>query len=112
MDDRRLEDGSPLGPRSAVAELGSRQPPPEAGQARTTVPRLLEVTRRWKVPVARYAHERERRLRKEGARAYVQPSGDKLPDYSIDPHTDPAPREPIEREIESIFSISFDLFTW
>lgn len=57
MDGRRLEDGSPLGPRSAVAELGSRQPPPEAGQARTTMPRLLEVTRRWKVPVARYPHE-------------------------------------------------------
>ena len=32
MDGRRLEDGSPLGPSSAAAELGSRQRPPEAGK--------------------------------------------------------------------------------
>ena len=57
MDGRRLEGGSPLGPSSAAAELGSRQRPPRSGQARTTVPRLLEVTRRWKVPVARYSYE-------------------------------------------------------
>lgn len=29
MDGRRLEDGSPLGPSSAAAELGSRQRPPK-----------------------------------------------------------------------------------
>ncbi len=52
--------------------------------------------------VARYAHERERRLRKEGARAYVQLKVDNLPDYGIDPHTEIVPREPIERDIDTV----------
>ncbi len=50
--------------------------------------------------VARYAHERERRLRSGGAANYVPPRGGKLPDYVIDPHIDPVPREPIVREID------------
>ena len=47
--------------------------------------------------VARYAHERERRLRSGGAKDYVAPKGGKLPDYAVDPQHDPVPREPIER---------------
>jgi cation diffusion facilitator CzcD-associated flavoprotein CzcO len=52
--------------------------------------------------VERYAHERERRLRSDGAKDYVPPRGGKLPDYAIDPQHDPVPREPIEREIDVV----------
>ncbi|WP_340589061.1 NAD(P)/FAD-dependent oxidoreductase [Erythrobacter alti] len=49
----------------------------------------------------RYAHERERRLFKDGEKHYVRPEGvGPVADYSIDPHTEMAPREPITDEID------------
>jgi len=49
----------------------------------------------------RYAHERERRLFKDGEKHYVRPEGrGAVADYSIDPHTEMAPREPITDEID------------
>lgn len=51
---------------------------------------------------ARYAHERERRMRKGGQSDYVPPKGGKVAEYSIDPHTEIVPREPIEREIDVV----------
>ncbi len=50
--------------------------------------------------IARYAYERERRLRKEGQRDYVPPSGGSLPDYSVDPYMEIVPRAPIVEEID------------
>jgi hypothetical protein len=35
---------------------------------------------------AKYAHEKSRRLRKEGQAQFVRPTGDVAPDYAIDPH--------------------------
>ena len=52
--------------------------------------------------VARYAEERERRLRPQGQRDYVKPQGANLPDYSRDPHQDVAPREAISDEIDVV----------
>lgn len=57
MDGRRLEDGSPQGPNLALPGFGSRQPPPEAGQAQTKMQRLLKPTRRWDVPIPCNAQE-------------------------------------------------------
>jgi cyclohexanone monooxygenase len=67
---------------------------------KSDVPPISEID----VPaiVARYAHERERRLRSGGAKDYVAPKGGKLPDYAVDPQHDPVPREPVEREIDVV----------
>jgi len=51
---------------------------------------------------ARYAQERERRLRKDGQASYIPPSGDTLPDYSIDPHKEVTPRDPITDAVDVV----------
>lgn len=49
----------------------------------------------------RYQLERERRLPREGERRYVRPQGlGPVADYSIDPHKEMVPREPIASEVD------------
>lgn len=50
----------------------------------------------------RYKHEREKRLQKDGQSQYVRPTGANVADYSIDPHKEMAPREPITDEIDVV----------
>ena len=48
----------------------------------------------------RYRYERDRRLQKDGQSQYAPPKGGAVADYSIDPHTEIKPREPITGEID------------
>ena len=50
----------------------------------------------------RYDFERERRLARDGETQYVQPHGGAVRDYSIDPHSEMQPREPITDEIDVV----------
>ena len=50
--------------------------------------------------LARYAAERERRMRPGGATDYVPPRGGPVADPVFDPHTEMAPREPLTGEID------------
>jgi len=51
---------------------------------------------------AKYAVERDKRLRDEGQTQYVRPTGGAVGDYSVDPHQPVVPREPIQEEIDVI----------
>lgn len=64
------------------------------------VPSIEEIDR--EAMVEKYRVERERRLREHGDTDYVPPKGGAVADYSIDPHTEIAPREPIGKEIDVI----------
>jgi len=66
---------------------------PTQTPAEVDIPKLRE----------KYREEREKRLRKDGAKQYVRPSG-KLPvgDYIADPHKPVQPREPISEDIDVI----------
>jgi cation diffusion facilitator CzcD-associated flavoprotein CzcO len=48
----------------------------------------------------KYRVQKERRLRNEGQTQYRRPSGDFVPDYSVDPYKSVSPREPINEEID------------
>jgi cation diffusion facilitator CzcD-associated flavoprotein CzcO len=66
----------------------------------TRVPPADEID----IPALRekYHQEREKRIRREGQAQYVRPAGGVVEDYSIDPHTPVAPRDPIFEEIDVI----------
>ena len=51
---------------------------------------------------AKYAQEKNRRLRKEGQAQYVKLSGDIAPDFALDPHRPVAPRDPVSEEIDAL----------
>jgi cyclohexanone monooxygenase len=50
----------------------------------------------------KYRHEREKRLRAEGAKQYFRPTGKVAADYAADPHKPVEPRDPISEEIDVI----------
>lgn len=68
------------------------------GLKKSEVPPIEEID--VEAMTLRYAHERERRLRKQGQNAYVPPRGGKLPDHAFDPYTEIAPREPFVDAID------------
>ncbi len=49
---------------------------------------------------AKYAQERAKRLRNEGQSHYLRPSGDFVPDYSVDPYKSVVPRHPVDEDID------------
>jgi cation diffusion facilitator CzcD-associated flavoprotein CzcO len=51
---------------------------------------------------AKYAYEKNRRLRSEGEAQYVKLSGDIAPDQAFDPHKPVAPRDAINEEIDAL----------
>jgi cyclohexanone monooxygenase len=51
---------------------------------------------------ARYARERDRRIRKEGNEQYIETRGDFASAYEVDPYTPVRPREPIDRETDVV----------
>ena len=48
----------------------------------------------------KYRQEREKRLRKEGSKQYIELEDDFAGYYEVDPHTPVAPREPIVEDID------------
>ncbi|WP_084032420.1 FAD-dependent oxidoreductase [Mycobacterium avium subsp. hominissuis] len=48
----------------------------------------------------KYAHEREKRLRKEGSKQYIELEDDFSGYYEVDPYTPVTPREPIREDID------------
>ena len=52
--------------------------------------------------MAKYRHERERRLRKEGQKQYVKLSEETPQDHTHDPYTEIAPREPVVRDMDTV----------
>lgn len=48
----------------------------------------------------KYAHEREKRLRKEGSKQYIELQDDFAGYYEVDPYTPVTPREPICEDID------------
>lgn len=50
--------------------------------------------------VEKYRAERDRRMRSGGETDYVPPKGGPVADYSVDPHIDMVPREPITDDID------------
>src|SRR6202021_4218875 len=50
---------------------------------------------------AKYAQEREKRLRKDGGAQYLELDGDLAELYEVDPYTPVADRAPIEQAIEA-----------
>ena len=49
---------------------------------------------------AKYKHEREKRLRKEGSKQYVEMKDEFEDFYDVDPHTPVVPRDPIVEDID------------
>lgn len=52
--------------------------------------------------IEKYNAFRDKRMRKEGQRQYVRPSGGAVESYSVDPHTPVAPRDPISEELDVV----------
>lgn len=50
----------------------------------------------------KYRHERDRRMRADGARQYFRPTGEVVSSYAVDPHQPMVPREPISEDIDVI----------
>ena len=48
----------------------------------------------------KYRQEREKRLRKEGSKQYIELEDDFAGYYEVDPHTPVTPREPIAEDID------------
>ncbi|CAN5413997.1 NAD(P)/FAD-dependent oxidoreductase [soil metagenome] len=51
---------------------------------------------------ARYAHERDKRIRREGQEQYARPTGEVVEDYVTDPHMPVIPREPLSGDTDVI----------
>ena len=49
---------------------------------------------------AKYAQERDKRLRSDGARQYVEAAGDLTHYYEVDPHSPPVARSPISEDLD------------
>ncbi|MDT5307755.1 MAG: cyclohexanone monooxygenase, partial [Mycobacterium sp.] len=48
----------------------------------------------------KYRQEREKRLRKEGSKQYIELEDDFADYYEVDPHTPVTPREPITEDVD------------